>query len=29
MLKKARELNAENPNSVVFLDFDAKDFDSS
>lgn len=29
MLKKARELNAENPNSVVFLDFDAKDFDST
>lgn len=28
MLKKARELNAENPNSVVFLDFDAKDFDT-
>lgn len=29
MLKKAQELNAENPNSVIFLDFDAKDFDST
>ncbi len=29
MLKMARELNAETPNSVVFLDFDAKDFDST
>lgn len=29
MLKKAKELNQENPGSVVFLDFDGKDFDSS
>jgi predicted ATPase len=29
MLKKARELNDSSPNSVVFLDFDGKDFDSS
>ena len=28
MLKKARELNDCSPNSVVFLDFDGKDFDS-
>lgn len=28
MLKKARELNEQNPGSVVFLDFDGKDFDS-
>lgn len=29
MLKKARELNDCSPNSVVFLDFDGKDFDTS
>lgn len=29
MLKKARELNDKNPDSVVFLDFDGKDFDST
>ena len=29
MLKKARELNEANPDSVVFLDFDGKDFDST
>ena len=29
MLKKARELNDANPNSVIFLDFDGKDFDST
>ncbi|MGP1457715.1 MAG: AAA family ATPase [Treponema sp.] len=29
MLKKAKELNNVNPNSVVFLDFDGKDFDST
>lgn len=29
MLKKARELNQLSPNSVVFLDFEGKDFDSS
>ena len=28
MLKKARELNEQTPGSVVFLDFDGKDFDS-
>lgn len=29
MLKKAKELEAKNPNSVVFLDFSDRDFDSS
>lgn len=29
MLKKAKELELENPNSVVFLDFSDRDFDSS
>lgn len=29
MLKKARELNEEFPDSIVFLDFEGKDFDSS
>lgn len=29
MLKKAKELNEENPNSVVFIDFSDKDFDST
>lgn len=29
MLKKARELNEKSPDSVVFLDFEGKDFDST
>lgn len=29
MLKKARELNEKSPDSIVFLDFEGKDFDSS
>nr|MBP3281236.1 AAA family ATPase [Treponema sp.] len=29
MLKKARELNENSPDSVVFLDFEGKDFDST